>query len=233
MKTLEYSSLFWGLGVLIVTFLPFVLYVKHFFFQKDQYNQKTFWEKAVGIFFLQLFLFVIFWLTATIASNLINPSSQMLPCQGIRIFFFNDHTNCNITINGANKHFWDLWNSYVNKKMPNTINPMQSTYIGVGKLLYIISQFTFVFLFFLFLSVFAIPLYIIAKQIITNKQNNDIPEPVTNIIFKGIIMGIVLYFLIRIHLSIGSQLVNSIGNVNNFSFYNEMVAIMRYVFLGK
>jgi len=232
MKILEYSSLFWGLGVLIVTFLPFVLYVKYFFFQKDSYNQKTFWEKVVGVFLLQLFLFTIFWLTAKITTNLINSSSQLLPCYGIRIFFFNNHTSCNITINGANKHFWNLWNYYAHKKMPNTINPIYSTYIGVGKLLYIISQFVFIFLFFLFLSIFVIPFYIIAKQIITNKQNNDIPEPITNIIFKSIITGIILYFLIKVHLSIGTQLVKSIGNVNNFSFYNEMVSIMRYVFLG-
>lgn len=35
-----YSSIFWGIGVLIVTFTPFVLYIKYFLYGETQHYEK-------------------------------------------------------------------------------------------------------------------------------------------------------------------------------------------------
>jgi heme/copper-type cytochrome/quinol oxidase subunit 4 len=228
-----YSSIFWGIGVLIVTFTPFILYIKYFLYGETQhYEKKNLFEIIAGTFIIQLFLFMVYWLLATAFNFLINPSSDYLPCAGIREFFFHSLEPCNTMLNVSGKHFWNAWDFIVNENFDPDKDIINATNVGISKVIYFLSILYFFFGFFLVLSVAIIPAIMVMRKS-THKINNkwQITPSLFELIGSFFFESVLFLVLIKAHLAIGSVLVTSIGNVSGFSFWDDITSILKYVLL--
>lgn len=225
----NYGALIWGIGILIVVFIPFITYAKYFFSDERYRSELTFFEVIVKAFVIQIATLILFSILAKGVEYALPSNSPYQASFGLKVFFFGGN------LSNSNLPFWTIWENIANStSFQNNANPIsQSVYI-IKNVMYIISLITEFLFFFIFLMVFAFPFVDLIKHLNTNSTRFGQNETSLSEILFGTFVKTIIFFLIAyIHFYLPSKIVGYIVGVPDFSFYNMMQKTLKYYIIGR
>ena len=222
-------SLIWGIGWLIVLFIPYIFYFKIFFGKEEQENKKSLFEKILGVVILQFVFAIIYFLFAEILIFAFKVK-MFNPCAGLRFFLFGiDNANCNVQVSVRGVTMWNAWIDIIKSLNDTVNNPYEKTSRGLLTAIATISSIFYYLLFVIGITIAFIPLTVFFREMRKNKISNE-QVSVTEAIFKAFITMLAIYFLVYFHFSIASRLAMGIANVSGFDAFEWIRIALRELF---
>ena len=222
----NYSALIWGIGILIVVFIPFITYAKYFFSDERYKSELTFFEIIVKAFIIQIAALILFSILAKGVEYALPSNSPYQAAYGLKVFFFGGN------LSNSNLPFWTIWENIANSTSFQNNNPISQTIYIIKNVMYVLSLITELLFFFVFLMVFTFPFVDLIKHLNTNSKFGQSESSLFEILFGTFIKTIAFFLIAYIHFYLPSKIVGYIVGVSDFSFYDMMQKTLKYYITG-
>lgn len=224
----NYSSLIWGIGILITVFIPFFIYAKYFFTEERYRTDMTFFEIIAKGFVLQIITLILFSIAAKTVEYALPSNSPYQAALGLKIFFLGGNTS------NADIPFWSVWSRIIHESASYGVfnSPAQKTVFVLKNVMFGISLLTMTLFFLIFGMALIFPFVITIKEFNVKARTHAFETSISEIVFKIFIETLVFFLIVYIHFYLSSVIAGYTMGVSNFNFYTMMQHSVKYIFTG-